>query len=57
MCQESNNVKQTLGMWNKMVKYYNMEGDAKILTWPAKTTTNLNKEIIILVSDSGGTRV
>ena len=32
MCQESNNIKQTLGMWNKMVKYYNMEGDAEILT-------------------------
>ena len=37
MRQESNNdvIKQTLGIWNKMVKEYKMEGDAKILTWPA----------------------
>lgn len=36
MGQQSNNeiIKQTLDIWSKMVKEYNMEGDIKLLIWP-----------------------
>ncbi len=37
MGQQSNNeiIKQSLDIWSKMVKDYNMEGDIKLLIWPA----------------------
>lgn len=35
--QQSKNeiIKQTLTIWRKMVKEYNMEGDIKLLIWPS----------------------
>lgn len=37
LAQQSKNeiIKQTLVIWNKMVKEYNMEGDINLLIWPA----------------------
>jgi len=37
LAQQSKNeiIKQTLTIWSKMVKEYNMDGDIKLLTWPA----------------------
>ena len=37
-----------------MVKEYNMEGDIKLLIWPA-LILDLNQESVMLDSDDGGT--